>query len=197
MRDSDPETSGAVEYVGRACLYVLALAGPEDILKVGFAADPLSRWAAFHPRWFDAFDLDASLLVDAESRRDARRLETRLHRLLAAHACPVPMTMRPRAGGASEWFRGAMVKARNFVHGLAADGFVVHDPARPLIADAMVNARPSVMELVQAALRAQQDGALGGAQLAAVHHWLDAHRRFGMRLEDVTTEQERMELGLQ
>ena len=45
--------------------------------------------------------------------------------------------------------------------------------------------------------RAQQDGALGGAQLAAVHHWLDAHRHFGMRLEDVTTEQERMELGLQ
>ena len=79
-------------YRGRGFVYVLATAGAEDLLKIGMTHDPLERWSAFHPRWFEAFDLEHSLLVETETRRDAQALETRLHHCLAAHHCPVPLT---------------------------------------------------------------------------------------------------------
>src|SRR6478672_8670852 len=92
---------------GSAWLYILAANGAEDLLKVGLTGDPLSRWSALHPRWYEAFDLSHSLLVACETRADAQALETRLHRDLVEHACTMPLTMRSAAGGFTEWYRGA------------------------------------------------------------------------------------------
>ncbi|MGH8109020.1 MAG: hypothetical protein ACREO1_09945 [Arenimonas sp.] len=50
------------DYRGRGFLYVAVCGGPEDMIKVGLSHDPLSRWSAFHSRWFEAFDLEHSLL---------------------------------------------------------------------------------------------------------------------------------------
>src|SRR5687768_17791798 len=48
----------------------------------------------FRSRWFEAFDLEHSLLVETETRADAQALETALHRRLVEHACPAPLTFR-------------------------------------------------------------------------------------------------------
>ena len=102
------EKHGASGYRGRAFLYVLVTAGPEDLLKVGLTHNPLQRWSSFHPRWFEAFDLDHSLLIETETRADAQAVETSLHRHLVAQQCPMPLTMFASAGGATEWYRGGL-----------------------------------------------------------------------------------------
>lgn len=58
----------ASNYYGRGFMYVAVCSGPEDMIKVGFSHDPLARFSAFHPRWFEAFDLDHSLLIETETR---------------------------------------------------------------------------------------------------------------------------------
>jgi hypothetical protein len=170
----------ASDYRGRAFLYVLVAAGAEDLLKVGLANDPLARWSAFHPRWFEAFDLDHSLLVETETRGDAQALETALHRALSLHACPVPLTMREAAGGGTEWFRGAYSPARRFVAGCAAEGHVVHLGARPWLQAAMRLQRDRLDGLVTQAHAAWCARSLSSAQLATLRDLVDAHRAFDL-----------------
>lgn len=170
---------------GPAFLYVLRMSGAEDLLKVGLSAEPLTRWSAFHPRWFEAFDLEHSLLVETESRRDAQRLETALHRHLKAHACPVPLTMRAFAGGGSEWFRGASRAAREFVAGCAQEGFVVQADARAYVATRLRAQRHVLTTVLDLAAANARDGVLTEQALAAVQNLADAHRAFGVDLSDL------------
>ena len=79
----------------------------EDHCKAGFSRDPFARIASLHPRWYDAFDLDRVVLIEADAVREARDLELRLRRPLAEHRAPPPSTMRIGAGGVTEWLRGA------------------------------------------------------------------------------------------
>lgn len=179
MSDDDPPGANAPgAYRGRAFLYVLPAAGPEDLLKVGMSHDPLARWSAFHPRWFEAFDLERSLLVETETRNDARRLETSLHRALAAHRCPMPMTMRAQAGGAGEWYRGASAAVQAFVEERDAQGYVVHVPARPWLAARMRERQDRLDGLLRQAREEQTAGWLAPAQRRALRHLVDAHRHF-------------------
>jgi hypothetical protein len=168
--------AGSIPYAGRAFVYALCLQGPEDLLKVGMSRDPLARWSSFHPRWFEAFDLDRSLLVETETRTDAQALETRLHRLLRAHRCPVPMTMRTQAGGANEWYRGAAAAARGFVDELQSRGHVVHRAARPWLAAAMRLRQDALVGLIHQAHAEHCAGWLSAAQRASLRDLLDAHR---------------------
>lgn len=167
---------------GPCFLYVLRMSGAEDLLKVGISADPVTRWSAFHRRWFEAFDLAHSPLVEAETRGDAQRLETALHRALKAHACPVPLTMRAFAGGASEWFRGAATTASDFVAGCADAGFIVHADARAQVA-ATLHERQYLFASVLDQLAANaRDGVLAPEQIDAVRDLAEAHRAFGADL---------------
>ena len=163
---------------GRAFLYVLRLQGAEDLLKVGLSRDPLARWSALHPRWFEAFDLDHSVLVEAETRGDAQALETQLHRALAPHRCPQPLTMRTRAGGRTEWYRGAWPQAWRHAQSLAAGGYRVHADARPWLAAAMRRQREVLPGLVLQAHADLACGALALAQRRALGDLLDAHLAF-------------------
>ncbi len=70
---------------GRVFAYVFPCAW-EDYAKIGFSRDPLGRITALHRRWFEFFDLDAGLLVEAENEREARDLELRLRTPLKATA---------------------------------------------------------------------------------------------------------------
>lgn len=177
---SIPATTGTAlaGYRGRAFLYVLVAAGPEDLLKVGMSGDPLARWSSFHPRWFEAFDLEHSLLVETEARRDAQPLETQLHRQLVAHHCPVPMTMRSQAGGGTEWYRGAYAETRRFVEARETEGFVVHRAATTWLAARMQQQQDRLEGLLRHAHAEHGAGCLSPAQRQALRDLLDAHRHF-------------------
>lgn len=165
-------------YRGRGFLYALLAAGPEDLLKVGMSHDPLARWSAFHPRWFEAFDLERSLLVETETRRDARTLETALHRLLVDHRSPMPITMREGAGGGSEWYRGAFERVRDFVHAQGDRGFVVHGSAMPWLASRMRERQEALEGLLRQAHEDRIAGWLSPAQARALRDLVNAHRHF-------------------
>lgn len=176
-----------VPYAGRAFLYVLAMAGPEDLLKVGMTRDPLGRWSAFHPRWFEVFDLDHSLLVETETRADAQVLETTLHRQLIDHQCPVPLTMRLAAGGSTEWYRGAYSATRHFVQECQQAGYVVHLQGRSTLAPAMQAARERLDGLVRQAFEDHCSGWLSPAQLQGIRDLVDAHHAFGADIDSLVS----------
>lgn len=177
-----PPLAAHAAHHGRAFLYVLVAAGPEDLLKIGLSHDPLQRWSGFHPRWFEAFDLDHSLLVETESRADAQQLETQLHRLFAAHQCPIPLGLRLAAGGHTEWYRGAYPAIHRHLRELAAIGHVVHWTSRDWLHAAMRLQRERLFELLHAALEEHHAGWLSAAQGQALRNLLDAHRVFDAEL---------------
>lgn len=176
------EACGVSTYRGRAFLYVLLTAGPEDLLKVGLTHHPLQRWSSFHPRWFKAFDLDHSLLIETETRGDAQALETSLHRHLVAHRCPMPLTMFAGAGGVTEWYRGAYSKARGFALECERNGYLVHQRSRDWLASAMAEDLASVDGLVREASERLCAGLLTPCQLDHLRARLEAHAEFGADL---------------
>lgn len=184
------------DYAGRCFLYVLALVGPEDVLKVGLTNNPLARWSAFHSRWFEVFDLDHSLLVETETRADAQALETMLHRQLVDHQCPVPLTMRMAAGGVTEWYRGAYSAARGFVLERERMGHRIHLQARPRLGAAMASVREKIPSLVQQAFEEHCSGFLSPPQLNSVRDMLDAQRAFDIDMDELIPPDIRTELGL-
>lgn len=166
------------DYNGRGFMYVAVCSGPEDMIKVGLSHDPLERWSAFHSRWFEAFDLEHSLLIETETRRDAQELETELHRLLIDHNCPPPITIRSQVGGGTEWYRGAYCAARAFARSAAERGYVVHLPARTWFAKAMESRVDSLIGIVDQAIRNAIDDELTTMQKHALRDLIDAHAEF-------------------
>lgn len=110
---------------GRSFAYVFPCAW-EDHCKIGFSSDPLARIASLHRRWFGFFDLEAGVLVEAESVRDARDLELELRAGLADWNAPPPLAVQVPAGGHTEWFRGASAVLDGRVQALASRGYRVH-----------------------------------------------------------------------
>ena len=163
---------------GRGFVYIAACSGPEDILKVGFTHDPIARWSSFHRRWFEAFDLEQSLLIHTETRRDARAMETALHRLLRAHNCPAPLTMREQFGGVTEWYRGAYDVALAFALQAQQGGHVLHRPARRWLAPAMRARTDALASLLDQAVIGLATGAVTAAQCDALRDLVDAHGAF-------------------
>jgi hypothetical protein len=121
---------------GPSYVYVLPCLG-EDLLKLGMSRDPLDRFQTLHPRWFEFFDLDAARLVETDSVREARAIETRLRRALRLHNAPAPLLVSPVAGGHTEWFRGAVDMLERETDALQAAGMRVHAPARPWLREAL------------------------------------------------------------
>ena len=177
-------------------LYVLAVAGPEDLVKIGITRDPLARWSAFHPRWFEEFNLHNSLLVETDTRQEAQRIETRMHRALREHACPMPLTFSHAAGGRTEWFRGVTRQAYKEVGALRAAGFVSHLSAHPFIARQMSEHRHRIFDTVAGAYARHLDGTLPPAAREALRHGLDAHRTFGADLTEILTPEMRTALNI-
>ena len=171
-------TDSAISCDGRGFVYVAVCSGPEDILKVGLSHDPVARWSAFHRRWFEAFDLDHSLLLQVDTRREAQALETALHRLLRDNNCPAPMTVRDQFGGGTEWYRGAYDGALEFAQAAARQGHVLHWPARPWFAHAMQGRAEILAGLIDQAMRDIASGAMSRAQYDALIDLIDAHRAF-------------------
>lgn len=113
-----------------ACYVYVLPCVVEDFLKLGFSRNPAARFDAFHPRYFDVFDLDRGWLVETDSVREARTLELALRRPLATHRAPAPLTVRWHAGGHTEWLRGAFVPLWQATDALVHRGFRLHAPVR-------------------------------------------------------------------
>lgn len=174
--------AGPADYRGRGFMYVAVCSGPEDMIKVGLSHDPLARWAAFHSRWFEAFDLEHSLLIETESRRDAQALETALHRKLIDHNCPPPLTIRAQFGGGTEWYRGAYRLALEFARTAAKQGFIVHVPVRTWFAKAMESRTDSLISIIDDAMRSAIAGDLSAAKRILLRDLIDAHAEFDKQL---------------
>lgn len=162
-------------------MYIAVCSGPEDLIKVGLSRDPLARWSAFHSRWFEAFDLQHSLLIETETRRDAQQLETTLHRSLLEHNCPPPSTMRAASGGGTEWYRGAYPAVLAFSQTAVMKGFVVHAPAHEWFARALRAQQARLFTIVDQALRIGPQG-LSATQKTRLRDLLDSHAEFDRTL---------------
>lgn len=128
LRTRDPDT-GLGSSEGVCYVYVLPCAY-EDLLKLGFSRNPLSRAQALHSRYFEFFDLDRAFLIQTETVRDARDLELRLRHALPEHNAPAPLTVRRQAGGHSEWYRGAYAALAEQADWLEAGGHHLYRPSR-------------------------------------------------------------------
>lgn len=117
-------SDGPVPIDGRCYAYVFPCRW-EDHCKIGFSNDPLSRIGALHQRWFEFFDLERGVLVEAESVRDARDLELELRAGLGEHNAPAPLAIHVPAGGHTEWFRGADTLLHARTAALARRGYRV------------------------------------------------------------------------
>lgn len=163
---------------GLGLSYVYLLPGVwEDHCKLGFSRDPLSRIQAFHRRWFEFFDLDRGLLVEAETVRDARAIELRLRRTLAEYNAPAPLTVREAAAGKTEWYRGATGRLEDEARALQSGGHVVHAPLRPWMRAALLARSDQLYAWSHAQLSvAELEGEVGAtATQRLVRDTLDAH----------------------
>ena len=169
---------------GRCFAYVFPCVW-EDHCKIGYSHDPLSRIAALHRRWFEFFDLDRAVLVEAETERDARDLELELRRPLSAHRAPAPMAVRVQAGGQTEWVRGAAAALEQAVDALARRGHRVHAPAADWLRAALQERSERLYEWTWARLSSDElDGLVAmtpGARV--VRDSLDACAALGIDLE--------------
>ncbi len=126
MRSSAPEILNTASE-GLSYVYVFPCAY-EDLLKLGFSRDPLARLQSLHSRYYEFFDLDRGFLIETDTVAEARSQELRLKRTLAEHNAPSPLTIRPAAGGRTEWFRGAYDALASDMERQTGEGSIVHRP---------------------------------------------------------------------
>jgi hypothetical protein len=116
---------------GRAYVYVLPCRD-EDLLKLGFSRDPLTRFSTLHGRFFEFFDLDRGILVDAERVATARKIERRLIEAFVEHHAMAPLVVPASAGGHTEWYRGAHPEVSALLRTIATEeGLFLHGGLRP------------------------------------------------------------------
>lgn len=167
---------------GRCFTYVFPCAW-EDHCKIGFSRDPLGRISSLHRRWYDVFDLDRIVLIEADSVRESKDLELRLRRPLAAHNAPAPSTMRIEAGGITEWFRGVSGALASAADALAAEGYRIHQ-GRPWLADELDSRGDRLFEWTLSQLSVDDpDPSIPTPDRARVRDALDAFQALDIALE--------------
>jgi len=131
---------------GNAFSYVLPC-HVEDLLKIGFSANPLRRFETFHPRYYDVFDLDRGFLIETDRVAEAREVERNLMRDIDAHNAPAPATIRPGAAGDTEWYRGAYAHALATGSALARRcGYALRAPLRDWLRQRLLPQAPLLYE---------------------------------------------------
>ncbi|TKS54344.1 GIY-YIG nuclease family protein [Luteimonas yindakuii] len=170
---------------GRCFAYVFPCRW-EDHCKIGFSRDPLGRIAALHPRWYEFFDLERGVLVEAESVRDARDLELLLRGPLRDHNAPAPLSVRMEAGGGTEWFRGVETLLDVAVRGLATQGYRLR-PLQAWLGAALVARRDGLHEWTLLQLSVDELEGLCGDTPAQrrLRDQLDAFDALSIDIDDV------------
>ena len=183
----DPRDPAATRTLSRnRCFLYVAPCAYEDQLKLGFSRDPLQRFQSLHRRWFEFFDVDRIALVETETVRDARSLETRFKREFAEFNAAVPLTIAPEAGGHGEWYRGALAPLGTALQSLEGAGYALHAPAGDWLRDRLMQQRELLYSWTEAMLTVdeleQRAGATPGQW--AVRDALDAFRAFAIPLDE-------------
>jgi hypothetical protein len=114
---------------GKAFVYVLPCRD-RDLVKVGFARDPLKRFMDLHRRFHAFFDLDRGLLVAVETVAQARAIERTLLTRFADARANAPLEVREVAAGKTEWYQGIDPQVTREAEALAAAGD--HEVIAPL-----------------------------------------------------------------
>jgi hypothetical protein len=174
---------------GRTFVYVLPCRD-EDILKVGYSRDPLQRMHALHRRYFQFFDLDRALLLDAERLRDARRVERMFITRFAEYRAPPPLVVRQAAAGETEWFRGVAGPVDELARKIAVDeGLTLHAPLRAWLrqrfeehGDTLYECSMRLLDSIEYEQFNVPADAQDGRTAAALRHLLDVHEALGMDL---------------
>jgi hypothetical protein len=183
----DPRDPAATRTLSRnRCFLYVAPCAYEDQLKLGFSRDPLRRFQSLHRRWFEFFDIDRIVLVETETVRDARSLETRFKREFAEFNATVPLTIAPEAGGHGEWYRGAQVELESALQSLQNEGYTVHAPARDWLRDRLMQQRELLYSWTETMLTVDELEHRVRATPAqgAVRDALDAFHAFAIPLEE-------------
>lgn len=169
---------------GPAYLYVLPTVH-EDLLKLGFSRDPLARMQALHARFYEFFDLERGFAVATDTVAEARALETRHARALRAHRAPVPLTAT-RAGGLTEWYRGAYASLRDAATQLQSLGHALHAPLSDFVRVQLQGQAPLLHDwtalLSDHELDARGPAALASPAQRRVLDVLDAYPALGLDL---------------
>jgi hypothetical protein len=123
---------------GKAYVYVLPCRD-EDLLKVGFSRDPFTRFSTLHRRFFDFFDLERGLLLDAERVIHARRIERRLIEAFPEQRAMAPLVVPLSAAGHTEWYRGVHAEVAAMLEDIASsEGLNLSRSLTPWLRDYLV-----------------------------------------------------------
>ncbi len=174
---------------GRTFVYVLPCRD-EDILKVGYSRDPLQRLHALHRRYFQFFDLDRAMLLDAERLRDARRIERIFITRFAACRSPPPLVVREAAAGRTEWFRGVADQVDELARKIAADeGLTLHALLRAWLrqrfaehSDTLYECSMRLLDSIEYEHFNVPPGAQDGRTAVALRHLLDVYAALDLDL---------------
>lgn len=181
---SDDEDAGYPRFAaaGRTFVYVLPCRD-EDMLKVGYSRNPLQRMHALHRRYFQFFDLDRALLLDAERLRDARRIERIFINGFADYRAPPPLVVRQAAAGETEWFRGVASQVDALARKIAADErLTLHAPLRTWLrelfdehSDTLYECSMRMLDSIEYEHFNVAPDAQGGRTATALRHLLDVY----------------------
>jgi hypothetical protein len=159
----------------------------EDLLKLGFSRDPLSRLQSLHRRWFEFFDIERAVLIETETVRDARGLELALGRGIGQHGAVEPLTIRRDAAGTTEWYRGAYAALDREAETLRERGFVVHRPARAWLRERLLARSDRLFSWSRESLAAAEQAIHVGERATALERdlrdTLDAYTALAIDLE--------------
>ena len=169
------------------CLYILPLLN-EDIVKLGISVDPLARASAFAVRYYECFDLERSGLVGFDSVAEARRRETALHRRLRPWNAARPLTVPRRAGGHTEWYRGASAVPHEEGEADRRRGHVVHWPAGEWWRQRLRGQQPLLFEWGERCLCDLHGDPLHSGAWQRIADTLDAWPALGLQVDDALPE---------
>ncbi len=162
LAQRDPEQHVRTCTARPALVYVLPCRH-EDILKVGFSCDPLVRMQTLHPRYFEFFALERTILIGTETVADAREIEGALQKAAHLHQAPAPLLVAAAAGGHTEWYRGAYALLGAAAAGQAArGGYRLHDPALPWLRERLERQSAGLYESSTQLLRAIESARAAG-----------------------------------
>jgi len=161
----------------------------EDILKIGFSRDPLTRFHTLHARYFEFFDLERGALIEMDYVRDARRVETMFKERFAEFRAPAPLVVPESAAGHTEWYRGIYDDAIANAEAIGVEyGFRLHTPLRAWLRaelernDALYDWSSKAYEIIEYEHFNAIEPSSGYAR--ALRDALDAFEAVGLSLDD-------------
>ncbi|QBB70615.1 hypothetical protein ELE36_09690 [Pseudolysobacter antarcticus] len=129
--------------------------------------------AAFHPRYFEFFDLNRAFAIELDNVSEARRMERFLAASLHEHRAPAPLLVRDAAAGYTEWYRGAYGLLEQQGRRAQHEGHILHMPFKRWVRDQLEIRSELLFDWSQRMLdEIALDTSIGGLDSAALRRTL-------------------------